>query len=57
MPPKFGNYLFRNLKGDAAASLEIKTQSEALGALEEQEIVLRKEDIEPDDLDWSGLDW
>ena len=57
MPPKFGNYLFRNLKGDAAASLEIKTPSEALGALEEQEIVLRKEDIEPDDPDSSGLDW
>lgn len=57
MPPKFGNYLFRNLKGDATASLEIKSQSEALGALEEQEIVLRKEDIEPDDPDSSGLDW
>jgi hypothetical protein len=57
MPPKFGDYLFRNLKGDTAASLEIKTQSEALGALEEQEIVLRKEDIEPDDPDSSGLDW
>ena len=57
MPPKFGNYLFRNLKGDAAASLEIKTQSAALGSLEEQEIVLRKEDIEPDDPDSSGLDW
>jgi hypothetical protein len=57
MPPKFGNYLFRNLKGDTAASLEIKTQSEALGALEEQEILLRKEDIEPDGPDSSGLDW
>lgn len=57
MPPKFGNYLFRNLKGDAAASLEIKTRPGELGALEEQEIVLRKEDIEPDDPDSSDLDW
>jgi hypothetical protein len=57
MPPKFGNYLFRNLKGQTVASPETKTQSEALGSLEEQEIVLRREDIEPDGPDASQLDW
>jgi hypothetical protein len=57
MPPKFGNYLFRNLKGHTPSSQETKTQSEALGALEEQEIILGKEDIEPDDISSSILDW
>jgi len=57
MPPKFGNYLFRNLKGNTASLPETKAQSEELGTLEAQEIILRKEDIEPDDPSSSILDW
>jgi hypothetical protein len=57
MPPQFGNYLFRNLKGNTASLPDTKTQSPALGALEEQEIILGKEDIEPDDPSSSILDW
>jgi hypothetical protein len=59
MPPKFGSYLFRNLKGEAPE--EVRNPSgdlrPALGALNEQMIVLRKDDIGAGDPGAPELDW
>jgi hypothetical protein len=60
MPPKFGNYLFRNLKGqgrEPSASGESPTFEETAD-LSDQTIVLRPEDFvdSGQDLDWSSLD-
>ena len=63
MPPKFGNYLFSNLKGQAP-ELSRSTSGDlphAFGELNEQMIVLQREDIRADDpgapeLDWSKID-
>jgi hypothetical protein len=46
MPPKFGNYLFRNLKGQGPDPGPLAKRSETLGPLEEQIIVLKRTDIE-----------
>jgi hypothetical protein len=57
MAPKFGSYLFRNLKGQTPeASSEIGSAG-AFGAFEEQPILLRKEDIRADDPSGPSLDW
>jgi hypothetical protein len=63
MPPKFGNYLFVNLKGQAPEQSQTPSGDfpQALDQLNEQRIVLRREDIRTDDpgapeLDWSKVD-
>jgi hypothetical protein len=63
MPPKFGNYLFTNLKGQAPELSQTPSGDfpQALDELNEQRIVLRREDIRTDDpgapeLDWSKVD-
>jgi len=63
MPPKFGNYLFTNLKGQAPEQSQTPSGDfpQALDQLNEQRIVLRREDIRTDDpgapeLDWSKVD-
>jgi hypothetical protein len=63
MPPKFGNYLFTNLKGQAPEQSQTPSGDfpQALDELNEQRIVLRREDIRTDDpgapeLDWSKVD-
>jgi hypothetical protein len=43
MPPKFGNYLFRNLKSGSGSSEKDSTNS--AGPVEDQEIVLQPEDF------------
>ena len=63
MPPKFGNYLFTNLKGQAPEQSQTPSRDfpQALDELNEQMIVLGREDIRTDDpgapkLDWSKVD-
>jgi len=63
MPPKFGNYLFTNLKSQAPEQCRNPAGDfpQALDELSEQMIVLRREDIRTDDpgapeLDWSKVD-
>ena len=59
MSPKFGNYLFRNLKGEApeeARNLSGDLRP-AVGALNEQMIVLRQNDIGAGDPGAPELDW
>jgi hypothetical protein len=63
MLPKFGNHLFINLKGQAPEPSRnpLGDFPQALDALNEQMIVLRREDIRTDDpgapkLDWSKVD-
>jgi hypothetical protein len=59
MAPKFGNYLFRNLKGqipEESADPSVN-QSDVLGALEEQTIVLQSSDIETDGPSAPHLNW
>lgn len=59
MPPKFGNFLCRNLKGEAPE--EVRNPSgdlrPAFDALNEQMIVLRKDDIGAGDPGAPELDW
>jgi hypothetical protein len=63
MPPKFGHYLFRNLKGQAPG-LSRSTSgdlADAFGDLSEQTIILCREDIRADapgapELHWSKVD-
>jgi predicted regulator of Ras-like GTPase activity (Roadblock/LC7/MglB family) len=59
MAPKFGNYLFRNLKGQTSepSTESAAKQSDALGTLEEQTIVLQEGDLEGEGLDAPLLDW
>jgi hypothetical protein len=61
MPPKFGNYLFRNLKGQNDVGSANSTNLEEAAELADQTIVLRPEDFIGGDsgkdvLDWSSLD-
>ena len=61
MPPKFGNYLFRNLKGQNDVGSANSTNLEEAAELADHIIVLRPEDFinrDPgnDILDWSSLD-
>ena len=63
MPPKFGNHLFINLKGQAPEQSQTPSGDfpQALDEMNEQVIVLRREDIRTDDpgapeLDWSKVD-
>ena len=59
MAPKFGNYLFRNLKGDSTSSSARpgRESSAELAALEERAIVLREADFLPAGADLPVLDW
>ena len=59
MPPKFGNQLFSNLKGETPdeSSNPAGDRRPACGALNEQMIVLRKDDIRADDPEAPALDW
>jgi hypothetical protein len=63
MPPKLGNYLISNLKGQAPEQSRNPSAdlAPAFGELNEQTIVLRREDIRSDvsgapELDWSTFD-
>jgi hypothetical protein len=63
MPPKFGNYLFDNLKGQVPEQSRNASGDPAhvFGELNEQMITLRQEDIcadgpEAPELDWSKVD-
>ena len=57
MSPKFGSYLFRNLKGQTPESSPAGDSLGAFGAFEEQPILLRQEDIRADDPKGPPLDW
>jgi hypothetical protein len=59
MPPKFGNYLFSNQKGETPdkSSNPSGGRRPAFGALNEQTIVLREDDIRADDPEAPVLDW
>ena len=59
MSPKFGNYLFRNLKGEAPEEARNPSGDlrPAVGALNEQMIVLRQNDIGAGDPGAPELDW
>src|SRR5258708_34281594 len=61
MPPKFGNYLFRNLKGQSDAGTANSPSLEEAAELADQTIVLRPQDFVDGDsgsgaLNWSSLD-
>ncbi len=61
MPPKFGNYLFRNLKGQSDAGTANSPSLEEAAELADQTIVLRPQDFVDRDsgsgaLNWSSLD-
>jgi hypothetical protein len=61
MSPKFGSYLFRNLKGQMPDRNPGGDSLGSFGVFEEQPILLRQEDIRADDprapqLDWSGIE-
>jgi hypothetical protein len=61
MSPKFGNYLFRNLKGQKDVDSENSPSLEEAAELADQTIVLRPEDFIDRDsgndvLNWSSLD-
>src|SRR6516164_10931123 len=57
MLPKFGSYLFRNLKGQTPETNPPGDSLGAFGAFEEQPILLRQEDIRADDPKGPPLDW
>ncbi|MGA8479068.1 MAG: hypothetical protein WB696_14025 [Chthoniobacterales bacterium] len=61
MPPKFGNYLFRNLKGQSDAGTANSPSLEEAAELADKTIVLRPQDFVDGDsgggaLNWSSLD-
>jgi hypothetical protein len=61
MPPKFGNYLFKNLKGQNDVGSATSPGLEEAAELADQTIILRPEDFtDPDSgkdaLNWSSLD-
>src|SRR6202047_2590246 len=61
MSPKFGSYLFRNLKGQMPDMNPGAVSLGSFGAFEEQLILLCREDIRADDprapqLDWSRIE-
>ena len=57
MSPKFGSYLFRNLKGQAPETVPPGDFLGGFAAFEEQPILLRQEDIRTDDPKGPPLDW
>jgi hypothetical protein len=57
MSPKFGSYLFRNLKGQTTETNAPAGALGTFGAFEEQPISLRREDIRADDPKAPPLDW
>ncbi|MBV8351152.1 MAG: hypothetical protein JOZ21_02615, partial [Verrucomicrobia bacterium] len=59
MSPNFGNYLFRNLKGETPEEARNRSGDlrPAVGALNEQMIVLRQNDIGAGDPGAPELDW
>jgi hypothetical protein len=56
MPPKFGNYLFRNLKSQKEGSVNSPNLEEA-AELADQTIVLRQEDFVDGDAGDNALNW
>src|ERR1700745_764703 len=57
MSPKFGSYLFRNLKAQTPETNPPGNSLGGCGAFEEQLILLRKEDIRADAPKGPPLDW
>src|SRR5260370_17731944 len=57
MPPKFGNYLFRNLKGQSDAGTANSPSLEEAAELADQTIVLRPQDFVDDDSGSGALNW
>jgi hypothetical protein len=57
MSPKFGSYLFRNLKGQPPETAPAGESLGGFAAFEEQPIFLRQEDIRTDDPKGPHLDW
>jgi hypothetical protein len=57
MPPKFGNYLFRNLKGQSGAGTSNPASLEEAAELADQTILLRPEDFIDDDSGSGTLNW
>src|SRR3982074_3801810 len=59
MPPKFGNYLFRNLKGQSGAETSNPASLEEAAELADQTILLRREDFidgdSGDTLNWPSV--
>jgi hypothetical protein len=57
MSPKFGSYLFRNLKGQTTETNPPGDSLGSFGAFEEHPVLLRREDIRVDDPKAPPLDW
>jgi hypothetical protein len=57
MPPKFGNYLFRNLKGQSAGPDPERKASDEVTILEQRPIVLQEADFLPAPQDLPTLRW
>jgi hypothetical protein len=57
MPPKFGNYLFRNLKGQSGAGASNPASLEEATELADQTILLRPEDFIDGDSGSGTLNW
>jgi hypothetical protein len=57
MPPKFGNYLFRNLKGQSGAETTGPASLEEAAELADQTILLRPEDFIDGDSGGGTLNW
>ncbi|HXO96081.1 MAG TPA: hypothetical protein VN857_05810 [Chthoniobacterales bacterium] len=57
MPPKFGNYLFRNLKGQSGAGASNPPSLEEAAELADQTILLRPEDFIDGDSGSGTLNW
>jgi len=57
MPPKFGNYLFRNLKGQSGAETSNPPSLEEAAELADQTILLRPEDFVDGDSGSGTLNW
>ncbi len=57
MPPKFGNYLFRNLKGQRAPAETPRDPAENLVAIEDRPIILRETDFLEGEPGLTALDW
>jgi hypothetical protein len=57
MPPKFGNYLFRNLKGQSGAGTSNPASLEEAAELADQMILLRPEDFIDGDSGSGTLNW
>jgi hypothetical protein len=57
MAPKFGNYLFRNLKGQSAAPETPRNDGRGLVDLEDRSIILGEGDFLPSESPGAALDW